>query len=347
MGPACDNLRRFVGRLHRRLLLIRTIESGGVGLLIGSAAGLLLIPILLYRGQPAVPLTLGILALGVFCGLLWSLLRRPRRLDAAVEADRQLGLADLLSTAWLVKEGPADCSSGFSAAVLISAEARCATLSATCVILNRLGARSWTGVGLATALVLTLGLISANPLGSGASPPQREALLKSTATRPGQNNHGHRPGASFPANTSSAIAADHPSAGDNPLDPTRTTTPVQSKDVGNADSANSGADPTGSGAGSGRSNSSNPKDSIGASGTEAARTGADPASGGAGSPAGIGSGQRGASGASVGEAGSGRVIAPWAAASWAAGQAAADSALRGGRIPPAYHDLVRDYFKRD
>ena len=97
-------------------------------------------------------------ALGCFgaIGLLAALLRWPTRLDAAMEADRQLKLADLLSTALSVR-GSADT---WAMTVLALAEQRCRAVSPAAVLLNRWGARAWGGVGLATALVLTLGLVS-------------------------------------------------------------------------------------------------------------------------------------------------------------------------------------------
>jgi hypothetical protein len=37
-------------------------------------------------------------------------------------------------------------------------------------------------------------------------------------------------------------------------------------------------------------------------------------------------------------------VAPWQSASWSADRAAAVEALRSGRVPDAYRDLVRAYF---
>jgi hypothetical protein len=70
--------------------------------------------------------------------------------------------------------------------VIATADARCRTLAANDVILNRFGGRAWGGIGLAAALVLTLGLMSANPRPSVAratGPSNDSALPSAPAAR--------------------------------------------------------------------------------------------------------------------------------------------------------------------
>src|SRR5256885_10798940 len=105
MANAAAHLETFLRAVHRRLVLVRALERAGFGALAGCAAGALLIPPLLWRAQPALAPVGALLALGTAAGLLWGVVRRPSALVAAMEADRQLGLQDLLSTAASVGPG--------------------------------------------------------------------------------------------------------------------------------------------------------------------------------------------------------------------------------------------------
>lgn len=324
--------------------MLRLLESAGVGLLGGCGVGLILVPVLLYRGQAALLLALASLGLGILAGLAWALLHRPQALDAAAEADRQLHLADLLSTAWLLRNHPPTVDP-FAAAVLASANARCAGLAPSAILFNRLGKRAWSGIGLTAALVLTLGLISSNPIDSLAVASQRQALLKPTATPPAP------PAQAFPnpagARTrSEAIASDYPGAkNETPLDPTQATAGA-AKNPSSSDSTQMASDPTGTGLGSGRSEASRSADPLRAAGTDRARTGGQAAASGTGAPGAPRSAPRGASGQSAGHPAATPTAPLWSAQTWPAAQEAADAALRANTIPPAYHELIRDYFNR-
>src|SRR5438132_1056766 len=102
MPSGIDN---FLRRLHRRWIIWRAIEHAGVGLLGGCVVALLLGAVLLFRGEPALTLAAGLPLFGAAVGLTIGLIRRPSILDAAVEADRQLRLADLLGTALSIRRG--------------------------------------------------------------------------------------------------------------------------------------------------------------------------------------------------------------------------------------------------
>src|SRR6185312_16176939 len=108
--------------------------------------------IAIWRSVPISPLVAGSLLLGAAAGLLLGCVNRPTADDAASEADRQLDTADLLSTAYSVRHS----SDPWAAAVRISANQWARRTNPSAVILNRLGARAWGGIGLATMLLVVL-----------------------------------------------------------------------------------------------------------------------------------------------------------------------------------------------
>jgi hypothetical protein len=81
------------------MVVLRLAESAGVGALLGCAIGLFFSLVLLWRGTGAIEMALMCVAGGALIGLAWGLSRRPTLSQAATEADRQLGLQDLLLTA--------------------------------------------------------------------------------------------------------------------------------------------------------------------------------------------------------------------------------------------------------
>src|SRR5438105_13419042 len=99
-GPSIPaHLHRFVRSLHARFVLVRGAERVGACVLVASAAAIALVPIILWRGGAApLPAVLMLLGFGLSIGILLGILRRPSRMDAAAEADRQLRLADLIGT---------------------------------------------------------------------------------------------------------------------------------------------------------------------------------------------------------------------------------------------------------
>ena len=136
MAPARSPLDRFVGAVHRRYVVQRLLERTGLGVLGGCAAAALLLPLLLWQDRPAVPAAAGALCLGGALGLLWGVTRRPTLLGAAMEADRQLGLADLLGTATALARGGRGTGDPWAGAVLASADARCRELRPRSVLLR-------------------------------------------------------------------------------------------------------------------------------------------------------------------------------------------------------------------
>lgn len=174
MNPAPEHL-RFVRQVRRRWIAWQMLERMGIGMVAASAVSLTLMPVLLWRGQATIIPALMFLCLGCAIGMLWSCSTAPTLLQAAMLADRQLGLNDLLSTAITL---PTDSSNRWEAMVIAHASSRCHGLGANQVFVRRLGARAWGGIGLVGALPLILALMSSDPLplaagmrSSGPIPP--------------------------------------------------------------------------------------------------------------------------------------------------------------------------------
>ena len=138
------------------MVVVRAGERAGVCLGVAAGFSVVLALGMWWEGRDALGAVGISLTLGGVIGLAWGLARRPGMMDAAVEADRQLGLADLLSTALasMRSEDP------WARSVVAVAEARVRTLSPGAVVLRRYGGRAWGGIGLSAALVLTLGVMS-------------------------------------------------------------------------------------------------------------------------------------------------------------------------------------------
>jgi hypothetical protein len=226
--------------------------------------------------------------------------------------------------------------------VLAMAGQRAGALSVNEVLLNRLGKRTWGGIGLATALVVSMGLLSANPIETSASDgARRSSVAKSDATQPPKQQgqlakHTAR---------SPGVFADQPNANPDSLDPSRSTE-TGSDGKANDNTGAATANPDGTGGGAGRSK---PKDASTSSpersGTNGPpdSTGNTTASGGA---SGTNAGNEGATGQSVGRSAAPAAASPWTSPTWGRSRDAAESALRDGAIPAEYHDLIRAYFDR-
>lgn len=295
-------------------------------------------PILMARGQGVGGVGWGLMGAGVAAGLVWRILRWPKVLDSVMEADRQLGWDELLSTAWRV-EG----REGFAGAVVGMAEAKCAQVSYSSVVMNKLGARAWGGIGLAGALVVTLGFLGAQPLesqvlaGAGDRMARRPsgALLASVAPIPtgkAQSKAG------------AGIAADFPNQEDRALDGGRRTAEV--KELGRGQENTERANPEGVGPGAGSSNSTNPAGDLLAGGVKGSDGGKNGVETGSGSPSNTPGTPLKPGGNRVGTPPVLRAAPPWSGGAWEGSRAEAEAAIRAGGVPGLYQDLVRDYFGR-
>jgi hypothetical protein len=351
MSPLPAHFTRFLTAVHRRLVLLRLLERIGITILIASGIALLAALALLWHARPAMGAVEACLAAGLIGGIVWGLARRPGPLAAAIEADKQLHLDDLLSSAWIM--GRSEMNRGpWLAAVLAEAEARCQRASASALTLRRRGARGWGGIVLAAALVLTLASFGPAPVARQSADPGR-SLQATTLELSGHTDHPlfdistdaqHRPILLPDPDDPNASTLGQNTA---PPPPAGKSNSSDAADVG--DHASAGASDEGHGAGSARTQT--PADKSASAQAQSAGTDAHSehttgqAAAGAGTPGVAGSGNDATvAGATAGTAPGASEAPPWKSAAWPADVARARQALDAGHVPAAYRDLVRNYF---
>jgi hypothetical protein len=346
---------RFVAALHRRLVLLRFLEKTGLGTLTGAAVAAAAISLLTWRGEPALVPTVAALALGAAVGFLWGLGHLPTSLDAAAEADRQLGLADLLGTACSIRSRPRESDRDESAepwlaTVLALADARCAGQPPSDVILRRLHARAWAGIALSAALVVSVAaLVSDSPRAVAAGRRAAETV-PTGADRPEARRAAGRP--ALPPSASAATPAS-PQEQSSPS-PAGTTTDTSADASAATPPSDSGRRGTAADGGTGRGSAASrlpprtaqpPAEPSSPAATPPA-TGVIPA-GGAGSPATTPSApDRSAIPGTTASSSATSAAPPWRTETWPADARRAGAAIDSGQIPAAHRDLVRDYFDR-
>ena len=340
MKRSAATLERFVRRVHRRWIVLRAVESAGVGAAIGCAAALALVPVLLWRDQPAVGVALVLIAVTGAAGLLFGLTRRPSLLAAAVEADRQLALHDLLASALESRHGKDE----WTGAVVAMAEARCRDLSPDAILLNRLGVRAWSGIGLAAALVMTLSLLSSRPEPSIASNTATVARRPAPPRAP--NGRDVPPSIArrdADATRSSAPAARDPLVADSAHDDSSGSL-VNAND--NAAGSSSGSAGTGLGAAHTDDAASRDVASARDESSDAQRTSneTDGTSSGGGRAGDAARGDGRDVTGSAADSAPHAAVAPWTSSTWSDAQREAHHAIESRRVPDAYRDLIRDYF---
>ncbi|HTL28498.1 MAG TPA: hypothetical protein VL282_04735 [Tepidisphaeraceae bacterium] len=329
----------FIRAIHQRWVIWRALERVAIGVLVACAAAAILYPILVWRGQPAMPMILGAMGLGALCGAIFGLKSRPTQLDAAIEADRQLKLQDLLATAFSAARGLAGTDE-WHATVIAMAEAKCRAIAPRDVILTRLGVRAWGGIGLAAAFLLTLGILSTNPV-----------VTQAVATAQGRSVAKPDSVANPPAE-SRGFMQTTPSRNANPGEPSgenhsQIPTPTDSQ----ASSANASSNKNGNtsdGTGGGQSKTDTKLEShlpssaspSNISNDSASRT----ASGGAASAHPTNGTEK--TGANM-TGQTGTSTPPWQSITWSSARQQALQDARDGKTPATYHDLIRDYFNRD
>lgn len=332
---------RFVRRVHRRHVALNLLERAGLGVLAGCAAALPLVGIVLWQGMPAWQLTIVALAIGTVAGLLWGVITRPTLFTAAMEADRQLDWADLLSSALTVHARSS--IDPWASAVTAAADVRCRNASPSSVLLNRLGARTWGGIGLATALVLVLGLMPAYSSSLRAGQAGMSLPLDTSESR-------HTSGSGvFSRRTPDQAEPDETRANRTPGDmtpPDRSGQDAQNPDAGPHSPKASGSAARGSGQSQSKSlNPSALEQAQGAS-RNVDRSTQGRAAGGIGAPAASPASDGGSSGQIAGSAHLGHPVAPWQSKDWPTDLKQARQAIQSGQVPDAYLDLVRGYFER-
>jgi hypothetical protein len=357
-----SDLDRFIRRVHRRYVVLRAAEGLGLGALVGCGVGLVLLALLWWEGRTALGPSTAAVAFGAGVGLAWGVARRPRLLDTATEADRQLGLADLLGTALTAGHSRInDQPDPWAASVLAVAEARCRTLAPSAVVLNRLGARAWGGIGLATALLLTLALLAGSPADTRAArantldrskgnaaniepPAQPEHPLLVVGapqrTAPSESDNDDRSHPTPIAAPADASAADSTSASTPHTDPDSTRSPSAGAASGTSGSGQTKPPPApGTTPPSPTASASDHHDSP--------QPTANSTAGGAGaSTPNPTSRQPGLTGAGSAGSAAGRETPPWQSDRWGQDVQNAREAVDSGRVPAGYRDIVRKYFER-
>ncbi len=326
--------------VHRRLLALHTLECIGLTIALGCLPALLLVPILLWQRQPALTPILLVLSLSALAGTLRGWLTRPTLLAAALEADRQLKLSDLLGTALALRSSTSP--DPWRSTIMALADSRCRTLSPSMLILHRLGVRAWGGVGLLVLLVLTLAGIPSLPVCSAnvtGTPtflsPRESAIARNLDLQP----------PTFSSNTTVArILPDHPRGVSSDSQPSDTTA-AASASSGASSTSSSAADPSGGGLGFGRTSAAptpQKRPSAAAPASPPSTTGGNIAGGTNGVATNAAAGNNGS--ASAGSSSRNANAPPWSTDHWPADRAAALDAIHHGAIPDAYRDLVRSYF---
>lgn len=343
MGRDSGNFQQFLRALHCRMVMVRGLERMGLGILLASAAALLLLPVFIAKSMPAVQGVSILMILGAIAGLTWGCLYRPTRFDAAMEADRQLNWSDLLSTA-LTQQYQDD---EFAQAVLVMAEARCRNVSPSLVAMNHWGVRGWSGVGLAIALVLTAGMMVSTPALPQAGAKELAGLQQVDAnldlsgnqlipdgldnrmefhSNPAESPEGRRDGSSRSESDSSP---NH----------------NQTDSASTAGKGTTGGTGTGSAQTPGQVDHHEPQLPISAGAGQEHSTG--PIS------SGTGRGNKPEDSTNPGETGATAApdtliqwTAPWESKEWKNERDSAMEKVRAGEVPDLYRDLIQDYFNR-
>lgn len=360
MRSSCLNFQRFVNGVHRRYVACRLIERTGLGLLGGSVAGLVLLPLAIWADKPALPLVCLALGCGAGIGMLWGIFRRPSRLDSAIQADRQLGLNDLLGTALSIESSQQlqrVAGHAWTAAVLAIADDQCGRFTPRSILLSRVSARTWSMIGLSAAGVLVVALFFGAAADSRAA-PNRAETFNSTTTPAISSDEIDRP---LIAMTPAALpaAAEHDDPDNRSLGQSTPQRPGERIPQPTAPDAESSRANESAAPGTGSGSSQTHKEPTAAtpelpreyphepvpdrSGTTVT---AATASGDAGQPDGTGTVRKINSGGVTGNASQAHLTPPWKTNAWPADVRRARSAIDAGQVPPAYQEMVRRYFER-
>ncbi len=336
MSERSHEFERFVRRAHRRWVAWRALERVGFTTLAACALSLPLIVLLWSQGGPALVAVAIALGVGVFVGAIWGILHRPTLLDTAVEADRQFHLHDLLGTALTLSR----CAYADDAArsmVCALADERCRRLAASRLILNQLGARAWGGIGLATALVITLALMTTSPTSTVA----RAGAVDLVSGPAGASRQRPPADVAPPPQSDNRRAMLPPSSGSRgPSENAARADPSEHSPAREPSNASGSSD--GAGSAHARTDATVRFDLHPNTPRREATDGTPPA-GGAGIP--LARRDLGDDPAMTGHARSTRSnTAAWQSHTWAADRARALRDVERGAIPDAYGDLVRAYF---
>lgn len=324
--------------------MVRIAESIAIATAIASAAGLALTPILWWRGETALPLAIAMLILGGISGLVWGISRRPTRFQAAVEADRQLNLHDLLGTVHLLS-GERTADDGWKEAIAFISDSRCLSLRPSSVVVNRLGLRAWGGVGILGALLITMGLFTARPINVSAAssnesnaPASLQSIQPSVVLANPSPQVTTRPPGPGGTDDISNRGAEQNQSDDSHRDSSSQPNAAQSHSTAGSDSS------VGGGAAITHTTQS-PLEIPAASKIEAAIKHSGP--GAVAGPSDSHANIPGDSNSAMASENANHQTPPWTSNQWSKDSAAAQTAINTGQVPDSDADLVRDYFRRD
>lgn len=326
-----DSIRDSIRRIALRWWKLRAIESIGLTLVVGSAVGMLLVPIFAWHSESSWALCVAVLMLSIVVGGIISLRHRPSDIHAAIQADRQWRLDELLVSAAGVLElsGREGIDPAMRETILQLAASELSQHHVNDLVLHRFGRRAWTGMGLLPLLLVLLTGIGSHPL-----------VLRAAAEARLHRENTSTIDKSDRVNSSPADRSIHPApkpdrarplneASDRPTPPLAARAGNESRNTMNA-----------TGSAPGRT------DDAQVSQARNRSVGSDPAD-----RSGTASGGNGATADSDGAAWqSGRVAArgpaapPWDRPDWNAQKTRELLSLE--QAPASYRDLIRDYFSR-
>ena len=339
------------------MVVLRGLERVGVCLLMGCGVALVLMAVAYWRGREVGVIGAAALGLAAVCGIGWAMVARPTRMASAGAADKQLGLHDLLTTALILRRmemtrNDSGADQEFAGAMLLSAEAATVSVNPSAIVLNRFGARSWGGIGLAVALVGAMAMLGGDPAATRAGSVATVGPKSWMEVEEQQGGKGNE----MRIAAAPDLRRSRPGTGEDADDPLKSGSSAEDQtttNIANAPAAadgGAGASRAGVGAGAGQSTASGKGGAIppAAGGTNAAGASSLTGSGGTGAAESGNAGDGGSTaGATAGTTTGRRPAPPWRSAQWAADQAGARQAVAEGRVPDAYREMVRDYFERD
>ena len=300
---------------------------------------LLLLPILLWRGEEGRTVAFVFPSLGAVLGSLVGFRKRPKLRAVAEFADARFGTADLLATALALRGS----SEPWNINILKMADSRSAGISPALLTPHRLGPRAWSGILLALMAALTLGFLSFT---TSLDLAQASAAPTSTDAWREWENSGTHHIESLQLTVPTAREARAETTPDSQSMPGTDAAPSNTGTMEKSSgSPREGQADLGASGGSARTNSAQvemPRDHPGLSSDDTVAN-ALIASGGGG----LEVHNRSDGGATAGEVSSKPAdrVEAWSSSNWPAARAAALNAIQDGRVPDAYRILVRDYFQ--
>src|SRR5450432_2221370 len=320
-------LEEFIQRVQRRWIAWRIAEFAAIGAAIAAGIGFFIVAILMWQSQAAIIPAMILLCIGAAAGAIWALIHRPTFLQTAIEADKQLNLHDLLSTAIRIETS----DEAFASVVIAQAEKTCRGISPNELILRRMGSRAWGGIGIFAALLLTLAMMSGQPIVSEA----KSAIEMQQAKNTSVENKTEQASAKF---AESQIQ-------NNKIKEEQTRSDFGNSSSANHRSANDAVKNNSAGSTAARSNDARAEslEKIAGKNVTSENSQGMPSAGNGNES--LNPMKSDALIASPGaSAGLSKSIPPWQAGNWSADRAAAERDIQANKIPDAYRDLVRDYF---